>query len=88
MKLKGYQIGAKRLEIGEGVSNRGKKISNRDRDYKSVKSTMLCVEGFLNYLSLRIIFFSYTKQSLFGFPTPLQFLLSIKHFSKISFFGL
>ena len=31
----GCQIGAKRLQIGAGISNRDKEISNRGRGYKS-----------------------------------------------------
>ena len=30
----GLQIGAKRLQMVVGISNRGKEISNRRRDYK------------------------------------------------------
>ena len=33
-QLKGFQIGTKRLQIGAGISNRDKKISNQGRDYK------------------------------------------------------
>ena len=34
-QFKGFQIGAKRLQIGVGVLNWGKEILNQDRDYKS-----------------------------------------------------
>ena len=32
--VKGFQIGDKRLQIGAGISNWGKEISNLSKDYK------------------------------------------------------
>ena len=46
--IRGLQIGAKRLKIGAGITNRGKEISNRDRDYKSGQERFQIEAGITN----------------------------------------
>ena len=45
----GFQIGAKRLQTGGGISNRGKEISNLGRDYKSGQERLQTGAGISNH---------------------------------------
>ena len=47
-QLKGFQIGVKRLQIGARISNRGKEVSNWDRDYKSGQEGFQISAGITN----------------------------------------
>ena len=52
----GLQIGAKRLQIGAAfeVTNWGKKITNRGRDYKSVQNNFYSISGIVLYKNVSI----------------------------------
>ena len=49
MELKGFQIGAKRLQIGAGISNQDKEISNQGRYYKSGQERLQTGAGITNW---------------------------------------
>ena len=48
IRVKGFQIGIKRLQIGATVSNRSKEILNRGRDYKSGQDILKTGPGITN----------------------------------------
>ena len=58
IRTKRLQIGAKKFKLGERLQIWARTITNRGRDYKSLQNTMLCVEGFLSYISLILLVFT------------------------------
>ena len=75
-KLLRLQIGAKRLQTRAGITNRGKKITNQGRDYKSVQNNLMQqlphAENiyYLTFLDLLLLpFFNLVWRINIGSPT-------------------
>ena len=87
-RFQGLQIGAKRLQIHAGTSNRGKEISNRGRDYKSGQGGFQIGTGITNWhrTTCRLLLGSHF--SLFLIVLSVDILRLFTHEVKIERVGI